>query len=60
VKLVHYVSPEVTPASKEYKSISEIRKQYIPKDFPVSTLVQVVGFMVEGMLIEADAIAVLD
>jgi len=60
VKMVHYVGPDVTPDSKEYRSISEIRKQYIPKDFPVSTMVRVAGFMVEGMLIEADAIAVID
>jgi len=60
VKMVHYMGPEVTPGSKEYAAISEIRRSYIPEDFPVSTMVQVAGFMVEGMLVEVDAIAVLD
>ena len=60
VKLVHYVVPEVTPGSAEYKSIVEVRKQYIQKDYPVSTLVQVAGLMVKDLLIEVDAIAVTD
>jgi 2-iminobutanoate/2-iminopropanoate deaminase len=59
VKLVNYVAPEVTPESKDYAMISEIRKQYIPESFPVSTMVQVVGFMIKEMLIEVDAIAVI-
>ena len=58
VKLVNYVVPKVTRDSDEYKSIVEVRKQYIQKDYPVSTLVQVAGLMVEDLLIEVDAIAV--
>ena len=60
VKWVHYVVPKVTPDSAEYKSIVEVRKQYIKEDYPVSTLVQVVGLMIDGILIEVDVIAVAD
>lgn len=61
VKLVHYVVPNVTPESAEYKSLVEVRKQYFKgESYPVSTLVRVAGLMVEDCLIEVDAIAVAD
>lgn len=60
VKWVHYVVPNVTPESAEYAAITKVRKQYIQKDFPVSTMVRVAGLMVEDLLIEVDAIAVKD
>lgn len=60
VKMVHYVTPNVTPESIEYAAITKVRKQYIQKDFPVSTMVRVAGLMVEDLLIEVDAIAVAD
>ena len=60
VKLVHYVTPNVTPESAEYAAIKKVRKQYIQRDFPVSTMVRVAGLMIEDLLIEVDAIAVAD
>lgn len=60
VKLVNYVTPQVTPDSEAYAAIRAVRTQYIPKDPPVSTMVQVAGLMIEDLLVEVDAIAVLD
>ncbi len=60
VKLVHYVTPNVTPESAEYAAIKKVRKQYIQRDFPVSTMVRGAGLMIEDLLIEVDAIAVAD
>ena len=60
VKLVNYVVPKVTPDSPEYAAIRAARTQYIPEDPPVSTMVQVAGLMIDDLLVEVDAIAVLD
>jgi 2-iminobutanoate/2-iminopropanoate deaminase len=60
VKWVHYVVPKVMPDSPEYAAITKVRKHYLRKDYPVSTMVQVAGLMHEDVLIEVDAIAVKD
>jgi reactive intermediate/imine deaminase len=43
-----------------FKEIHEVRAQYFKKDFPASTMVQVKGLVSPDMLIEIEAIAVLD
>jgi len=60
VKVVIYVGTKVAQGSKEYAAISEVRKQYFRAPFPVSTLIEVAGFVVEDMLVEVDVIAVTD
>ena len=45
---------------KNCKDIHEVRAQYFKKDFPASTLVQVAGLLHKDLLIEIEAIAVLD
>ena len=65
VKLVHYMTTKVemgtgTTLDDVYPQLKTIRKQYITKDFPVSTMVEVYASMIPGCLIEADAIAVTD
>lgn len=59
VKWVHYM---VIPTSLDefYPELSKVRREYIQKDFPISTMVEVKSLMVEGALLEVDAIAVLD
>jgi reactive intermediate/imine deaminase len=43
-----------------FKEIHEIRAQYFKKNYPASTMVQVSGLVSPDMLIEIEAIAVLD
>jgi 2-iminobutanoate/2-iminopropanoate deaminase len=43
-----------------FKEIHEVRAQYFKKDYPASTMVQVSGLVSPDMLIEIEAIAVLD
>jgi reactive intermediate/imine deaminase len=43
-----------------FKEIHEVRAQYFKKDYPASTMVQVNGLVSPDMLIEIEAIAVLD
>ncbi len=43
-----------------FKEIHEVRAKYFKKDYPASTLVQVSRLVHEDMLIEIEAIAVLD
>jgi 2-iminobutanoate/2-iminopropanoate deaminase len=43
-----------------FKEIHEVRAKYFKKDFPASTLVQVSRLVDEDMLIEIEALAVLD
>ena len=60
VKWVNYVVPKVMEGSPEYAALVDVRKRYIKKDYPVSTMVQVAGLMHDDLLIEVDAIAVTD
>jgi 2-iminobutanoate/2-iminopropanoate deaminase len=43
-----------------FKEIHEVRAKYFKRDYPASTLVQVSRLVHEDMLIEIEAIAVLD
>jgi 2-iminobutanoate/2-iminopropanoate deaminase len=43
-----------------FKEIHEVRAQYFKKDYPASTMVQVSGLVSPELLIEIEAIAVLD
>ncbi len=49
----------ITDMSK-FKEIHEVRAQYFRKDYPASTMVQVSGLVSPDLLIEIEAIAVLD
>lgn len=46
--------------TKEYGKVSEVRKRYFKKPYPVSTCIGVAGFVEEGAVIEIDAVAILD
>ena len=43
-----------------FKEIHQVRAGYFKKDYPASTMVEVSGLVSEDLLIEIDAIAVLD
>ena len=43
-----------------FKEIHQLRAEYFKKDYPASTMVQVSGLVSEELLIEIDAIAILD
>jgi reactive intermediate/imine deaminase len=43
-----------------FQEIHEVRAQYFKKDYPASTMVQVSGLVSPEMLIEIEAVAVLD
>ena len=43
-----------------FQEIHQVRAEYFKKDYPASTMVQVRGLVSEDLLIEIDAIAVLD
>ncbi|HYB21843.1 MAG TPA: RidA family protein [Thermodesulfobacteriota bacterium] len=43
-----------------FKEIHQLRAEYFKKDYPASTMVQVSGLVSEDLLIEIDAIAILD
>jgi 2-iminobutanoate/2-iminopropanoate deaminase len=45
---------------KNFQDIHDVRAQYFKKDLPASTLIQVAGLVHKEMLIEIEAIAVLD
>ena len=43
-----------------FKDIHQVRAEYFKKDYPASTMVQVSGLVSEDLLIEIDAIALLE
>jgi 2-iminobutanoate/2-iminopropanoate deaminase len=43
-----------------FQEIHEVRAQYFKKDYPASTMVQVSGLVSPEMMIEIEAVAVLD
>jgi 2-iminobutanoate/2-iminopropanoate deaminase len=45
---------------EEYSAYSKIRGEYFAGNLPASTVIQVVGLVLDGALIEIDAVAVLD
>jgi reactive intermediate/imine deaminase len=53
------VSVFITDMSR-FKEIHEVRAQYFKQDYPASTMVQVSGLVSPELLIEIEAIAVLD
>ncbi len=59
-KLVNYVTTGLEKADAPYKALSDVRREFIPSEFPVSSLVIVTGLMDPDALVEVDAIAVLD
>jgi enamine deaminase RidA (YjgF/YER057c/UK114 family) len=59
-KIVNYVTRGIFKGELQYGDITEARKEFIPGDFPVSTLVEVTSLMDADALVEVDAIAVLD
>jgi enamine deaminase RidA (YjgF/YER057c/UK114 family) len=59
-KLVHYVARPTAADDPEYRQLAEIRREFVERDFPVSTMVEVAGLMDRDALIEVDAIAVLE
>ena len=46
--------------SENYKATAEVRRQYFGESFPASTGVIVNGLLGRGVLIEINAVAVLD
>jgi enamine deaminase RidA (YjgF/YER057c/UK114 family) len=58
-KFVNYVTGAMTKDAAVYKDLSDVRREYIDGDFPVSTLVEVTSLMDPDALIEVDAIAML-
>ncbi|MFQ5915021.1 MAG: RidA family protein [Nitrospinota bacterium] len=59
VKLTHFATRRVTK-SEAYPQIAEIRKEYIRKDFPVSSMIEVGALMDPDLLVEVEAVAVVD
>ncbi len=59
VKLTHFVTRRVTK-SEAYPQIASIRKEYIQKDFPVSAMIEVEALMDPDLLVEVEAVAVVD
>jgi len=55
VKVTVYVTD-----MNHFKEIHQLRAEYFKKDYPASTMVQVSGLVSEDLLIEIDAIAILD
>ncbi len=55
VKVTVYVTD-----MSHFKEIHQARAEYFKKDYPASTMVQVSGLVSEDLLIEIDAIAILD
>lgn len=53
------VTVYVTDMSR-FKEIHQVRAEYFKKDYPASTMVQVSGLVSKDMLIEIDALALLD
>jgi len=49
----------ITDMSK-FKEIHEVRAEYFKRDYPASTMVQVSGLVSPEMLIEIEAVALLD
>lgn len=43
-----------------FKEIHEVRAEYFKKDYPASTMIQVSGLVSKDLLIEIEAVAVLD
>lgn len=59
VKITNFVTRRVTK-SEAYPQIAAIRKEYIPKDFPVSAMIEVEALMDPDLLVEVEAVAAVD
>lgn len=59
VKITNFVTRRVTK-SEAYPQIAEVRKKYIRKDFPVSSMIEVEALMDPDLLVEVEAVAVVD
>ena len=57
IKTVDYITPEALP---RYKETAAIRREYFKDSFPAATGIVVNGLLRKGMVIEIDALAVLD
>ena len=55
VKLVIYLKD-----TKDYKGMNEIRAKFFPKDPPASSAIAISDFMLPGLLVEIEAIAIKD
>ena len=45
---------------KDYEAMNKIRAEYFPKDAPASSAVAIKDFMMPGLLVEIEAIAIKD
>jgi len=59
-KFVNYVTTGLEKEDAPYADLSEVRREFIPEDFPVSSLVIVSSLMDVDAMVEVDAIAMLD
>ncbi|MDP6086312.1 MAG: RidA family protein [Nitrospinota bacterium] len=59
VKITNFVTRRVTK-SEAYPQIAEVRKEYITKDFPVSSMIEVEALMDPDLLVEVETVAVVD
>jgi len=59
-KIVNYVTTGLEKADAPYRDLSDVRREFIPSEFPVSSLVVVSSLMDPDALVEVDAIDGLD
>lgn len=57
VKTIEFVTP---PGLDSYRRVAEIRKEFFPKDYPAATGVVVNSLVRPGLLIQVEAVAILD
>jgi 2-iminobutanoate/2-iminopropanoate deaminase len=43
---------------RDYPAMAEVRQQYLKEPYPASTMVEVTGFLYQGLLVEIEGIAV--
>ena len=43
---------------RDYPAMAAVRQQYLAEPYPASTMVQVSGFLYQGLLVEIEGIAV--
>ncbi len=43
---------------RDYPAMAEVRREYLQEPYPASTMVEVTGFLYQGLLVEIEGIAV--
>lgn len=58
--LRHYVTVPLSNSDPQYRELAAVRAEFFEPPYPASTMLQVVGLMEPGVMIEVEAVALVD